>query len=247
MYSYLYDAALGNSGSVGTLAKIEARLTNLGINGKINRLTFLKNIPALLAEEKKRGLKNLVVVGNDQTFNQVLNLVGDTELTLGFIPVGQPQKLASLLGIGDLTEACDILAARKIEKIDVGVANGYYFLTSFTLPNEPLILECDKSYFLTLENFKNKVSICNLDFYQGRVCSPRDGQLEIIVNPPDRWSLFKHKEAGNHSRLLVSQINLSCKKSAVIKIDENKALKTPVNITVQRQKLSLIVGKKRPF
>ena len=44
MYYYLYDSRLNDKKYNNVIAKIETRLTDLGINGKINRLSFLKNI-----------------------------------------------------------------------------------------------------------------------------------------------------------------------------------------------------------
>ncbi|MFA6428583.1 MAG: diacylglycerol kinase family protein [Candidatus Buchananbacteria bacterium] len=247
MYSYLYDSCLSENKYATNLARVEARLTQLGINGKINRLSFLKNIRSILTDELKRGLKNLIIVGNDQTVNQVLNLAADLDVTFGFIPLGQPQTLAKILGLPDPLAACDILAGRKIEKIDVGLVNDYYFLTSIILPGEPLILECDQSYFLTLTSNKTEVKICNLDFINGEFAKPQDGFFEIVIKEkPSSLSFFRTKQIPL-SKFLVRKINLSAKKSTVIRIDQQKTLKTPVTIKIEKQKIPFIVGKDRLF
>ena len=128
MYSYLYDASLAQKKYISLLARIEARLSTLGIDGKITYLSFLKNIKNILREEVRRGAKNLVIVGGDQTVNQVLNLVTEFDLAFGFIPL-QASPLGKILGITNPLAACDVLAARKIEKLDLGLVNDYFFLT----------------------------------------------------------------------------------------------------------------------
>ena len=67
MYYYIYDSYLAEKKYESTIARIENRLTDLGINGKINRLSFLKNIHQIIGEEVKRGVKTVVVVGSDET------------------------------------------------------------------------------------------------------------------------------------------------------------------------------------
>lgn len=247
MYSYLYDSYLAEKKYAIALAKTELRLSDLDIAGKINRLSFLKSIKNILQDEAKRGLKNLVVVGNDQTFNQVLNLAVDLNVAIGFIPLGPQKILAKILGLTDYLAACDTLAARKIEKVDVALVNGYYFLTSFDLPPDPIILECNQSYFLTPTNHKIAIKVCNLDYTNGALAKPQDGLLEIVVQEKPPLLRFWSKPEHPISKFLIKQLKISAKKATLIKIDSQKTFKTPVQITIEKQKLALIVGKNRMF
>ena len=58
MYLYLYDSFLNNPKFGNKLAKIETRLTDLGIGGKISRLSPLKNLEELVSDEIKNGVKS---------------------------------------------------------------------------------------------------------------------------------------------------------------------------------------------
>ena len=128
MYLYLYDSFLNSSKHTKMLARVEMRLTDLGIGGKIARLSPLKNIRELIKDEVKNGVKTVVAVGNDKTVIQIVNDIAEHAVTLGIIPVGKNNKIAAALGISGTDEACPILSARKLEKIDLGKANNTYFL-----------------------------------------------------------------------------------------------------------------------
>src|SRR3989344_4911991 len=118
MYYYLYDPQLSDKKYNNIIARIETRLTDLGINGKINRLSFLKNINQVLAEEIKRGVKTIIIVGDDKTIGQVINLIADFNVTIGVIPIGPNNNIARLLGLPSEESACDVISSRIIKKID---------------------------------------------------------------------------------------------------------------------------------
>jgi len=92
MYYYIYDSFLSDKKYRKLLAQIETRLTDLGINGKINRLSFLKNIRDLITDEIKNGQNTIVVLGNDSTINKVINIIADLDVFLGIIPIGKEKK-----------------------------------------------------------------------------------------------------------------------------------------------------------
>ena len=130
MYYYLYDSCLNQKKYNNLLAKVETRLTDLGINGKINYLSFLKNIEQILQEEIKRGVKTVVVVGNDRTFGQTLGTLAGLGVTIGLIPIDKSSQIAKFLGLPDGERACDTISSRIIKKIDLGQINNCYFFTS---------------------------------------------------------------------------------------------------------------------
>ena len=57
MHVYIYDSFLGHKKFDNTLARIETRLTDLGLNGKISRMGAMKNIQSTVSNELKRGAK----------------------------------------------------------------------------------------------------------------------------------------------------------------------------------------------
>lgn len=57
MYYYIFDQFLNETKYQSLVNKIEARLTDLGINGRSEKLTILKSLPDTMNEiVKKRGL-----------------------------------------------------------------------------------------------------------------------------------------------------------------------------------------------
>jgi hypothetical protein len=246
MYYYIYDAYLADKKYQQTLAKIETRLTDLGISGKINRLSFSKNIGQILKEEVKRGLKTVVVVGNDKTIGNILNLLPDISIPLGIIPIGNDNAIANTLGIFDSESACEVLASRIIERLDVGTINNYYFLTSLSINNQGVILNCENSYFVEIADTDHTIEIINLDTTGD--CSPTDGQLDTYFRQK-KQKLWR-KEIINTSHLKHQQLVVTTigeQPASIIVNDERKVIKTPAKITLLPKKLRLIVGKSRNF
>lgn len=252
MYLYLYDSFLNNKKYSNLLAKIETRLTDLGIGGKIFRLSPLRNATELLNEEAKNGIKTVVVVGNDKTFGQIINIVAQLNTTLGFIPVGPENKIAQILGINSPEEACNIIAARIIQKVDLGKANNTYFLSNITIESGQLTIECEDKFNVTPQN-QDQISICNLRplfaLNQGPTdyFNPQDGFLEILIQPLTRKLFRRSKQTGNSSIIPFKKIAIRSRDSLPVVTDGQKILKTPVKIEIVPKKLKLIVGKNRMF
>lgn len=254
MYLYFYDSFLNNKRHNSTLAKIETRLTDLGIGGKIFRLSPLRNITELLTDEVRSGAKTIVVVGNDKTFTQIINIVATLDVTLGLIPIGSENKIAQILGIPSAEDACNILAARKIEKVDLGKANSTYFLSNITISSGKLEIECGNKYKVMPE-LRDQISICNLrplfatELSQTNYFDPQDGFLEILIQPiKSSFNQFFRKSTQlKNSIIPVKKITIRSKDSLSITTDGQKILKTPVQIEIVPKKLRLIVGKNRMF
>jgi diacylglycerol kinase family enzyme len=246
MYYYIYDAYLADKKYQQTLAKIETRLTDLGISGKINRLSFSKNIGQILKEEVKRGLKTIVVVGNDKTLGNILNLLPDISIPLGIIPIGNDNAIANTLGIFDSESACEILASRIVERVDVGMINNYYFLTALSIENQGVILNCENSYFVEITDTNHIIEIINLD--TKGVCSPIDGQLDTYLKQKQQKLWRQQIVSTSHFKQQNLNIASATDQSVSVTIhDEQRIIKTPATITLLPKKLRLIVGKNRSF
>jgi len=254
MYLYLYDYSLNNQKYNRLLAKIETRLTDLGIGGKIFRLSPLRNIEELLNDEIKGGIKTIIVVGNDKSFSQIVNFAAKFNVTLGLIPVGDDNKIAKTLGIRSPEDACNIIAARIIEKIDLGKINNTYFLSNITINGGDLTIECENKYKITPEQ-QNEISICNFkplfatEMNQTDYFNPKDGTLEILVRPLNAGfsHFFKKASQLKNSIFPFKKLSIYSKDSISIITDGQKVIKTPVKIEIVPDKLKLIVGKDRLF
>ena len=240
MYYYIYDSFLNYKKYNSLLAKIENRLTDLGINGKINHLSFLKNIQQILAEEIRRGVKTVVVVGSDKTLGQTINLIMDLNVVIGYIPI-HSECIAGLLNIPQGEYACDVLSARIVKRIDLGKINNYYFISAIETGGQKLTIECDGNYIINLTDKNNIINISNLNYQRGIFASPNDEYLDLFIENIEKKILIR-KAVLSH--LTFKKIRLSAEKPMpILLMDEKKILKTPVEIKVQPKKLRMIVGK----
>lgn len=250
MYCYIYDSFLNEKKYDKILAKIENRLANLEINGRIVKISKLKSIEENVLNEIRQGAETIVVVGDDATIFRILNIVADCGITLGIIPVGEILNVSNLLGIPAGECACDILSSRKIEILDLGKVNNNYFISNLDFGNSNEIeITCDKKY--TVTPIKNtRIKICNLDTLE--LCGykknfdPCDGLLELVCYQkslmitnlfkiPDEMSVFPIEHAT------VSGIN----SEASVRIDNEVIINTPLEISVIPSKLRVIAGKER--
>ena len=122
MYTYIYDDFISGGKFSKLLYQIEKRLTDLNLNGKIIRLGVSKNIKAAVDDEIRQGTRTIVAVGSDKTVSQIINYIVSNksderhQVTLGIIPINPKEnKIAEKLGIKSISDACEILLARRLE------------------------------------------------------------------------------------------------------------------------------------
>jgi diacylglycerol kinase family enzyme len=251
MYYYIYDQFLGDKKYDTLLAKIENRLTDLEIKGKIGRLSLLNNPQELISDEIKKGATTIVAVGDDITVNKVVNVLAfHPEICLGIIPIGQNLKIAQTLGLNDSLESCNSLASRIIKQIDMGKIKNNFFLSQVEIQNGNLLLNCDDKYTVTV-NKKHTVNIFNFNYWSDQhLANPTDGFLETVIISNEHGFLKKmvSKNKPRPSLLLNKKIIIQHLDAPLtIKIDGQQTLKTPLLVEVANKKLKVIVGKSRIF
>lgn len=248
MYYYIYDNYLNESKHKGALFKIESRLTDLGINGKIVRLSVLKNLQNNISEELSSGIKTFVIVGDDKTLSQSINLIPDLGKAIGYIPVTNTSKIAKIMGIPAYENACNTLSTRIIKKIDLGRINDlYYFFTCLEMPGDTLNIVCDDNYFINVEGKNNIVTVNNISFETDSGDSGvlgNDGLIKLGIKHTEKKWFKPAKET--FSKFKAKKINITSDKSIPILItDEKRIIKPPLEIKIAEKKLNLIVGKNR--
>ena len=201
MYYYLYDSFLNDKKFVQPLAKIENRLIDLGINGKVEKMSILKSIKEVVEDNIKTGVDTIIAVGNDKTFAKVFPIIaGQKGVTFGYIPITD-SPISKMLGIPTADKACDVLSARIIEKIDIGKVNNHYFFSSLEIPQaKNVFLECDNgNYNISSIDESDHIKICNLSYTpidtekHKNMCNPKDGLLEVVFIPKERGAFGKDK------------------------------------------------------
>lgn len=245
MNVYIYDDFLNKSRYRRALGKIEIRLTDLGLNGKIIRLGTIKNVKEVIQAEVKNGAKNIVAVGDNSTVNKVVSaLISNKaydffqkEILFSIIPIGANNSIASSLGIKKGEESCNIILARRIKTIDLGWAGKTIFLGKAELSTDFAEIEIDESYKIEIRknitaqilNIADLKNLPNLN-----KINPKDKKLNISIN--------KGKD-----KTFIATNNIQIHGSGNLTLDSSLIEPLPVKIGILNQKLNVIVGKDRNF
>ncbi len=246
MYLYIYDSFLNDKKYTDLLIKIEQRITDLGIKGRITKLSILKNMKELITDGVKEGVKTVVVIGNNQTFAKVINIVADLDVVLGIIPI-EKSKISTILGIPTKIAACEVLASRIIKQIDLGKINNQYFIHSAEINNSNVVIEYN-NFKVQPATKENQIVFYNFADENSPDSSPVDGKLEAVISPVKSNFLGKKKSLGD-TILPFSKIKITSQEEEQVSIltDEQIIMKTPAKIIVAPEKLSIIVGPDRTF
>ncbi len=252
MYQYIYDAFLAEERYAKILSMIENRLTDLGIGGRISRLSLFKDPREIIYEGLKIGVQTVVAVGNDATLTQVVNAVNDLKLTIGMIPVGPKNEIAQVLGINEGLPACDCLSNRLIQKIDLGKINDYYFLSHLRAPSKINLRNGGQYCIRSIKD--NCVEIYNLPTLKEQA-DPQDGYLEVKIKPTlgrlggaKSLGIFNKQSGTDKASFFPFQkILLESGDATPVLVDNLKVINTPAEVQILPQRLRMIVGKNRLF
>jgi len=246
MHIYIYDSFLSERKYASALAKIETRLTDLGLSGKICRLEIMKNVQNFIKTEIAFGAKTLVAVGDDSTLKTMVSETVRFGIPVGFIPiVGRPNEIGQALGIDPEEIACEIISARRVETVDVGSIGNFSFLTEISFAAKEIELSVDGQYSLELE--KGEIKIINLPTGQtddsGGNLNAQDGFLNLIIST-EKKKMFSKK----NGRTNIPFAQLVIEKAKLISIQEGpEKIFPPEKISVKKSALRLIVGRNRNF
>ena len=244
MHVYIYDDYLNKNKYNKAINRVEIRLTDLGLNGKIIRLGGIKNIKGTIQNEVRLGAKTIIAVGNNQTISKIIgaiidnNVYGDFQKNtlLGIIPIGDDNSIAHSFGIKNEEEACNILLARRVEKIDLGLAGQHYFLNQAVIQSLGATLKMN-GCTLEIVN-RGEVRIINLlsDPRETIKSNPHDGQLEVVVRTRQKDESF----------FTVKKLTITHPEEKLL-LDGVVEVTTPVEIGIMKDKVNIIVGKDRLF
>lgn len=244
MHVYIYDDYLSKSKYNKTVNRVEIRLTDLALNGKIIRLNGIKNIKGAIQNEIRLGAKTIVAVGNNQTVNKIIGAIIEADIyddfqkntLLGIIPVGNDNSIAASFGIKNESEACNILLARRIEKIDLGLVGEYYFLNEARINGADTKI-CLDDYQIELQN-KGEIRIINLlsDRNNDIKSNPHDGLLDVLIS----------SKGKDQTLLRLDKFRVESVREKIL-LDGVVEVKTPVEVGVVKNRINIIVGKDRSF
>lgn len=245
MNVFIYDDFLNKSRYRRALGKIEIRLTDLGLNGKIIRLGTIKNVKEVIQAEVRNGAKNIIAVGDNSTVNKVVSaLISNKaydffqkEILFSIIPIGDNNSIASSLGIRKGEESCNIILARRIKTIDLAWAGKTIFLGKAELNTSSAEIEIDENYKIEIAKNIN-VQILNIADQKNlpniSKINPKDKKLNIVIN--------KGKD-----KTFIATNNIQIYGSGELILDSSQVEPLPVKLGILNQKLNIIVGKDRSF
>lgn len=257
MFFYLYDSFVLEKKHEGALTKVENRIIELGINGRVEKLTPLRNLKDVLENAIKQEAHTIIVVGDDTTFVRAVNVLAHHKVTVGYIPFGEQSSLAKVFGISDTFEACNVLSRRITKQIDLGRANQNFFVTAAVAAESAgLRIQCNGEFTVSFPRERMTVSFINLgdilhkEFTPSDLCNVTDRRLQLQLQESGRrhsWLRRSKTNPAAHSTVLpIIKAELTHTQQPVpIVLDHITTLKTPLSISVKAKQLKIIVGKDR--
>jgi diacylglycerol kinase family enzyme len=184
-YAYLYDDFLSDRAYERAVANIETRCSVLGIQGRTARLAIFRSARELVEGLVRDGAETIVVVGNDKSLQKVMWFLPDLPVTVGYLPIAEPSQIGAMLGIPTGDAACDVLAARRMETLDMGTVDDRYFLTEVTIPATKAAIDIEGRYRIAPREAGTLI-VRNLGSMgkDGRSSADaRDGLLDVVIQP----------------------------------------------------------------
>lgn len=250
MFFYLYDSFVLDKKYTPILDRIEGRIIELGINGRVEKLTALRNIKEIIEQGIKTGAHTIVVVGNDHTFLRALQVVAQHNCALGYLPIGE-NTLGSVFGINDPIEGCNTLSRRITKQLPLGKVNQTYFLTEATgeFP-AGTHLRCNEQWNLITKTEATHCSIANLGNLNTTATHydiPDQAQLQVTLQPQGPASTWLRKAKPLHpTTVSVNKVTIDHPEQAVaVRLDNTTIIKSPVTLSVKPKAIKIIVGKQR--
>ncbi len=244
MYCYLYDDYIQqNKRFEKELLKIENRLTDLGVAGKISRLALFRNAEEMIRDEIDRGVQTVVVVGNDATVRKVLNVLSDSNVVLGIIPIGPNNELARMMGVPEGVAACDVLSARRVENIDIGTVNGRKFITGIRIADFKAELMANDGTFRIIATSQSTLEIHNLQ----ETSNPCDGTLHAIIQSQVKDRTFFSRRRLTKSILPFQSLAIRSDRLISLLADGQLMEALRFDIGIEPHTLKVITGKDRVF
>lgn len=122
--------------------EILSRLKEIGFSPVLFRTTEPGEATEIARDLAAKGVPVVSAAGGDGTLNEVAQALVGTNTALGIIPLGSGNDfLRSLVGFVDLSDALERLAKGRPKPVDVGEANGRFYLNSLGMGIDGQIAE----------------------------------------------------------------------------------------------------------
>jgi YegS/Rv2252/BmrU family lipid kinase len=140
-FQFIINPSAGQGKYKQIIQSIHNILSDSGVRYDIKVLEY-RGEALSLAKEAADDHDVVVAVGGDGTVNEVFSGILGTQAIFGIIPAGTGNGFARALELPlDLEKACQVLVEGYTKEIDVGMANGRYFLGTAGVGFDALIAE----------------------------------------------------------------------------------------------------------
>ncbi len=184
-YGYLYDDRLSDRKYDREISRLEGELSQRGMNGRIGRFALFRHVRDIVSDLMRTGAQTLVVVGDDKTLFATIGALGEHRPVIGYIRLIAAQSISKSLAIPVGVPAVDILAARFIHSVDLGMAGSRPFLSELRVDGPGLSIRVDNMYRLEPPP-GGSIIVRNI----GGQSEPSDGLLDLIIQPPEERRTF---------------------------------------------------------
>lgn len=232
MYLYVYAPFLRQKQYARELGIVEGQVTDFGIGGKIAQLSQFLKFPAAIKEFGAKRLITLVLVGDDALLEEAVNYLAFSEVALAYIPMTD-SIYSQALSIPKGALAVQTLAARRINKLDLGQVEKKFFLGAISVKGQGIELHTPAFSIFPKDNAKFEV--VNL----GPGADATDGLLDVIVTP---LSGSFRKKIGDSTCFKIKSCRLKSVKPAAANCGALGIIKTPFQIDIVPKAVKMIIG-----
>jgi diacylglycerol kinase family enzyme len=249
-YAYVYDDFLADARFEREVAALETKLSTFDLSGHIGRMSLFRSAKDMVQGMVAKGASTIVVVGNDGTLDKTMWFLPDLNVTVGYIPLVGPSAVGELLGIPVGVAACDVIAARRIETLDMGKLDDRYFLTEVSLPATVASLSIEGKYKVSPTD-GGSLTIRNVGGRVGNklvAADPRDGLLEAVVIPrasEKKVGFWRKAEELPETRMFLAHGEITSKEPIEAHADNHAVSGFRFEVKVVPGKLRLISGRGR--
>jgi diacylglycerol kinase family enzyme len=137
----IINSSAGTNKSGDEYALIKAAFTRKNIEAVLYEIHH-ENIKKIAETAVESGFDIIAAAGGDGTINAALNVVVDSNLPFGIIPMGTLNHFAKDAGIPlEIEEAVNNIVDKFVVKTDIGEVNGYYFLNNSSVGIYPKMVK----------------------------------------------------------------------------------------------------------
>lgn len=235
---YIYDEFLADRKFERMVSELETHLSTLDLQGPIVRLSPLRGTADAIQSLVRDGIKTIVVVGDDRTFDRVLPFLPQYQLPIGFIPLRTPAQIAERFFIPIGIQACSVLAARHIDAIDLAMANTTYFLMRLLILQTKATISIPGQYRIH-SSVGADIEILNA------VTNPKDGLLDIRFRPMEmvKSSWLSRRPPMAETKLLLPEVLVESLVPQEIQIDSHRIQLASFRVQAVPEALRLITGR----